>query len=215
MGREESKRSRSVVQEVVLVPGFGVVDGCVASGLPPVSLSRARVGYPDPSVPPNFELGVRMRVHGVLKIVTALAMVAGITATASAQTSRMHLGPRVGYNFDAEALTIGAQLAVPVARHLEFYPSFDFSNVDVGSLYSINLDIKYRVATASADWLYLGTGLGIVNRSVGDYDNADAGLNLFIGAESLKGRVHPFGEARVTIADGSTAMLVGGLNFTL
>ncbi len=156
-----------------------------------------------------------MRVHGILKVTAALLLTVGMTATASAQTSRMHLGPRVGYNFDAEALTVGAQLSVPVARHLEFYPSFDFNNVDVGSLYAINLDLKYRVATASADWLYLGTGLGIAHRSVGDSSKSDAGLNLFAGAESLKGRVHPFGEARVTIANGSQAMLVGGLNFTI
>ncbi len=156
-----------------------------------------------------------MRVHGILKVAIGMILTVGAASTLSAQTSRLHLGPRVGYNFDAEALTVGAQLSVPVARHLEFYPSFDFHNVDVGSLYSINLDIKYRIATASADWLYLGTGLGITNRAVGDFDKSDAGLNLFVGAESLKGRVHPFGEARVTIADGSQAMLVGGINFTI
>ncbi|MEO8478166.1 MAG: hypothetical protein ABI542_00930 [Gemmatimonadota bacterium] len=156
-----------------------------------------------------------MRVHGILKVAIGMILTVGTTTTLSAQTSRLHLGPRVGYNFDAKALTVGAQLSVPVARHLEFYPSFDFHNVDVGSLYSINLDIKYRIATASADWLYLGTGLGITNRSVRNASKSDAGLNLFVGAESLKGRVHPFGEARVTIANGSQAMLVGGLNFTL
>lgn len=156
-----------------------------------------------------------MRVSSILKVAAGLVLTVGISATASAQTNRLHLGPRIGYNFDAEALTVGAQLSVPVARHLEFYPSFDYHNVDVGSLYSINLDLKYRVAAANADWLYLGTGLGIVSRSVGDHDTSDAGLNLFIGAESLRGRVHPFGEARVTIQDGSQAMLVGGLNFTL
>lgn len=156
-----------------------------------------------------------MRDHGILKLVLTAALTVGLTVTASAQTSRLHLGPRIGYNFDAEALTVGAQLSVPVGRHLEFYPSFDYHDVDRGSLYTINLDIKYRVAASNADWLYLGTGLGIATRSVGDADNSDAGLNLFLGAESLRGRIHPFGEARVMIADGSTAQLMGGLNFTL
>jgi hypothetical protein len=40
------------------------------------------------------------------------------------------------------------------------------------------------------------------------------GLNLFAGAESLKGRVHPFAEARLVLGDGSRFQLVGGLNIT-
>lgn len=128
---------------------------------------------------------------------------------------RMHLGPRIGYNFDAEALVLGAQLSVPVARQLEFYPSIDFHDVDVGSLYSINIDLKYRAPLRGSDWLYVGTGLGILTRSVNDADHSDAGLNLFLGAESRTGRVHPFAEGRATLADGSQVLLMGGLNFTL
>jgi hypothetical protein len=139
-----------------------------------------------------------------------------LTAPLAAQAhGRLHLGPRIGYNFDAEALTLGAQLSVPVGRHLEFYPSVDYHDVDVGSLYSLNLDIKYRVPLQGTEWFYVGTGLGILNRSIGDNDHSDAGLNLFLGAESRWGRVHPFAEGRATIADGSQVMLMGGLNFTL
>ena len=145
-----------------------------------------------------------------------LIALAATASTANAQTSRTHLGPRIGYNFDAEAVTIGGQLSFPIARRLEFYPSADVTLVDNGSMFGVNLDIKYRMpAGGSLDWLYVGTGLGIVSRSVNDNDNTDTGLNLFVGAESLRGRVHPFIEGRVTIADGSTAALMAGLNFTL
>jgi hypothetical protein len=141
---------------------------------------------------------------------------AATAPTATAQTSRTHLGPRIGYNFDAEAISLGGQLSFPIARRLEFYPSADITLVDEGSMFGVNLDIKYRMpAGGSMEWLYLGTGLGIVSRSVNDNDNTDTGLNLFLGAESLRGRVHPFIEGRVLISDGSTAQLVGGLNFTL
>jgi hypothetical protein len=145
-----------------------------------------------------------------------LIALAATAPTAHAQTSRTHLGPRIGYNFDAEAVTIGGQLSFPIARRLEFYPSADVTLVDNGSMFGINIDVKYRMPSGgSMEWLYLGTGLGIVSRSVNDNDNTDTGLNLFLGAESLKGRVHPFIEGRVLISDGSTAMLMGGLNFTL
>jgi hypothetical protein len=158
-----------------------------------------------------------MRVLRVAGIGAALSIAfAASASTANAQTSRTHLGPRIGYNIDAEAVSIGGQLSLPIARRLEFYPSADVTLVDNGSMFGVNLDIKYRLpAGGTMDWLYLGTGLGIVSRSVGDNDNTDTGLNLFLGAESLRGRVHPFIEGRLLIADGSMVQLVGGLNFTI
>lgn len=145
----------------------------------------------------------------------AAALVVGSTATAQAQTHRSHFGPRLSYNFDAEAVGLGAQLSLPVARHLEFYPSLDVFFVDAGSLLGINADLKYRVGKADISWLYIGTGLNIARRSFAGQSHSDAGLNLFLGAESLKGKVHPFGEMRFTVGDGSTAALAAGLNFTL
>jgi hypothetical protein len=156
-----------------------------------------------------------MRSTRTRVLLAALTLALGATTAASAQTSRTHIGPRIGYNFDAEALTIGGQLSFPVARYLEFYPSADLHLVDEGTLFGVNVDIKYRLPSANVRWLYVGTGLGISSYSNDDFDNTDAGLNLFLGAESLRGRVHPFIEGRVLIADGSTAQIVGGLNFTI
>ncbi len=147
--------------------------------------------------------------------IAALTLALAATPAVQAQTHRAHIGPRIGYNFDADAVTIGGQLSLPVASHLEFYPSVDAHLVDRGSLLGINLDLKYRFPARTAQWLYMGGGLGILRRSIEDNSHSDAGLNLFLGAESLRGRVHPFFEGRVLIADGSTAQLVGGLNFTL
>ncbi len=158
-----------------------------------------------------------MRVSRLAGFGAALSIALAATApTASAQTSRTHIGPRIGYNFDTEDVTLGGQISFPIGRRLEFYPSADVTLVDQGSMFGVNVDIKYRLpAGSSMDWLYLGTGLGIVSRSINDNDNTDTGLNLFLGAESLRGRVHPFIEGRVLISDGSMAQLVGGLNFTL
>jgi hypothetical protein len=50
---------------------------------------------------------------------------------------------------------------------------------------------------------------------VGDNSNTDLGANIFFGIESRVGRVHPFGEARVKLHDGSRFQLIGGLNFVL
>jgi len=145
----------------------------------------------------------------------ALALGSGLTGALQAQTNRLHLGPRISYQFDLEDIGLGAQFSVPIARQLEFYPSFDYFFVGEGSFWQLNADLKWRVASESANWLYLGAGLNLARASSGPADDTQAGLNLFVGAESLRGRVHPFGEFRFTAKDGSTAQLAAGLNFTL
>ena len=134
---------------------------------------------------------------------------------AQAQTSQLHLGPRLSYQFDLEEIGVGAQFSVPIAQYLEFYPSFDYFFVNSGSFWNLNADLKYRIATESINWLYIGGGLNLNHVSRGNFDDNGVGLNLFAGVESLVGRVHPFGEFRFTANDGSTAQVAIGVNFTL
>jgi hypothetical protein len=146
----------------------------------------------------------------ISKLATALVVASALAGTAQAQTSRFHLGPRLSYQFDLEKLGIGAQFSAPIVPHLEFYPSFDYF-IDSGSVWNLNADLKYRLPSESVHWLYLGAGLNIAHGG----NNTQAGLNLFAGVESLKGRVHPFGEFRFTANHGSTGQIAAGLNFTL
>lgn len=147
--------------------------------------------------------------------VLAFLLVPAITAVAHTQTRRLHIGPHVAYEFTNQDFAIGAQFSVPVAHHLEVYPSFDYYFVDPGSLWAVNADLKWRVARERPDWLYVGTGLNIARSSVGTLHHTDAGLNLIAGVESLKGRIHPFGEGRLIVSDETRFQLAAGLNFTL
>lgn len=151
--------------------------------------------------------------HRIPRIATALGLATALAGTLQAQTNRLHLGPRLSYQFDLKEFGLGAQFSVPVARHLEFYPSFDYYFVD-GSFWNLNADLKYRIASASVRWLYVGGGLNIARSSNGA-SHTNAGVNLLAGAESLKGRIHPFVEFRFTANDGSTGQISLGLNFTL
>lgn len=146
------------------------------------------------------------------KVLFLLGLIATSTTAAAAQ-GRAHFGPRLSYHLDYEAVGLGAQLALPIARNLEFYPSGDVFLRDGDSRWSVNADLKYHMAPTSAPWFYAGTGLNIAQR--GGNNSSSAGLNLFMGMESRTGRVHPFVEFRYTANDGSTAQLAAGLNFTL
>lgn len=151
----------------------------------------------------------------ISRMVTGVVFASAFAGTAQAQTNRLHIGPRVSYQFDLEKIGVGAQFSAPIARHLEFYPSVDYFFVSEGSFWSLNADLKYRIAAASVQWLYLGAGLNLARASGGGASDTQAGFNGFVGVESLKGRVHPFGEFRFTVGDGSTAQIAAGLNITL
>jgi len=149
-------------------------------------------------------------------LLTALVLMSPTVATVQAQSGQTHLGPRISYHFDLEEIGIGAQFSTPLARNLEFYPSFDYFLVENGTFWHLNADLKLRVAGESAEWFYLGGGLNIARRSAGNFENTSAGVNGFVGAESRMGRVHPFGELRLTANDGNSSLqLAVGLNFTL
>jgi len=144
-----------------------------------------------------------------------LALTASVSGLAGAQTSRSHFGPHVAYNFDIDKFGVGAQLSVPVAHHLEFYPSFDYWLVDAGSLWAVNADLKYRLTGAGWSWLYVGSGLNITTAGGGGSSTSQTGLNLFAGIESLRGEVHPYAEFRGVVNGASTTQVSAGLNITL
>ena len=153
---------------------------------------------------------MRLRTAAVV-----FAMMLTLGAAAEAQTHRSHLGPHIAFNVDVEEVALGAQFSAPIANFLEFYPSFDYYLVDVGSLWAVNADLKFRIAGSGLDWLYLGGGLNVTRRSFEGEGNNDTGLNLLAGFETIAGRVHPYGELRFTLSGGSTAQFAFGLNFTL
>jgi hypothetical protein len=145
------------------------------------------------------------------------ALLGTTTSIAQAQTERSHIGPRVSYQFDLEEIGIGGQFGARIGRQLEFYPSFDYFFVDNGSFWQLNADLKYGIVSEAINWLYLGGGLNLARSDAGTASEARtrAGANLFAGAESRRGRVHPFAEFRVVLRDGSAAQLAAGLNITL
>jgi hypothetical protein len=145
----------------------------------------------------------------------ALGLTVGLAASMEAQTHRAHIGARASFDFDAEEIGIGAQIGIPLGHRVELYPSFDYFFVDPGSLWSVNADIKARIFGQRLEWLYTGAGLALEHIELEPFDDTDPGVNLFIGAETLRGKIHPFAEARVRFADRNSFVLAAGLNFTL
>ena len=155
-------------------------------------------------------------MKGILLRVTLVVLLLGVLAsTADAQRrarrrSAVTPGPRygahLGYNFDAEALLVGAQVSWPVSPRVDIYPSFDYYFIDPGSLWALNFDLKYRPPTRYGAW-YLGGGLNLMHST-----GSDTNLNLLTGLEGRRGGTRPYVEARFIIGDGSSFQIVGGFS---
>ncbi|HEY4320686.1 MAG TPA: hypothetical protein VGM77_05840 [Gemmatimonadales bacterium] len=148
-------------------------------------------------------------------VLLSLALGAATAIPALAQTSHSHIGLHVLYNTTFEDAGAGAQFSLPIARHLEFYPSVDVYFESGATLWQPNLDFKYRALGDHMSWFYLGTGLGLLQQSYQGTEDNHAAWNLFAGAESLQGQVHPFVEARLSVSNYNRFQFQGGVNITL
>ena len=122
----------------------------------------------------------------------------------------VRLGPHLGYNFDAEALTLGAQVTFPLTRRVELYPSFDYYFIDPGSAWALNADVKFRPPTRMGA-LYVGGGFNYLHVSAG----GDLNVNLIGGLEFLGRPFVPYAEGRIILGNGSAFQVVGGFSFKL
>lgn len=144
------------------------------------------------------------------------------TAQAQRRTARgastpidpVRLGPHVGYNFDADALTLGAQVTLPITRQVEIYPSLDYYFIDPGTLWALNVDLKFRPPTRLGA-LYVGGGLNYTHVSDVGTSNGDVNLNLLGGLEFRRQPVVPYVEGRLILGNGSAFQIVTGFSFQL
>lgn len=170
----------------------------------------------------TLEMYVRAVIRRSLVVLLAGVLLAG-SAQAQRRTVRggayapldpVRLGPHIGYNFDADALLLGAQLTMPLTQRVELYPTFDYYFVSPGTLWGLNVDVKFRPPTRLGA-LYVGGGLNYLHASVAGFSNGDVNLNLLGGWEFHRRPLAPYAEARLILGNGSAFQVVGGVSFKL
>src|SRR2546429_8451734 len=92
------------------------------------------------------------------------------------RVERPGVGPRVGYDFDADHAFLGGQFNFPVGRRWALAPSADFYLGETGTPYRLNVDVRYHPPTAYG-LFYFGGGLALLPAS-GDTDTR---ANVFRG----------------------------------
>lgn len=146
-------------------------------------------------------------------VATLLARGADAQRRAAGGLDAARVGPHLGYNFDADALTLGVQATLPLTARVDLYPSLDYYFVSPVTLWAINVDMKFRPPTRTGAW-YLGGGIDYLHTSAGG-GSGDVNLNFLGGLEARRRPLVPFVEGRLTLGSGSTFQIVGGINFRL
>ena len=151
------------------------------------------------------------RAHGIAKIVTvALALALASVAPAGA---RDMFGVRTGVYTDVDKPFIGIEGLFGVGHSIYLNPNAEFVFLDDPKYMTFNFDFHYDFHTRSRAYVWAGAGLGVLysDPDVGD-SNTDVGLNLLFGV-GLKGRVVPYVQAKVVVADDSFFVIGFGVRF--
>lgn len=110
---------------------------------------------------------------------------------------------------------IGVGYTFPIDDRLTFTPNADYVFVDNGDLYSFNLDGKYEVNPSAANPMWVGAGIGLIERDVGLVDNTDAALNVKWGMDfnNASERMTPFVSTKAAFSDNSEFAVSVGVRF--
>jgi hypothetical protein len=139
--------------------------------------------------------------------------------------AQMTAGPILAYHTDAEAIGVGAFIAIPVPQLSEGFaivPDFTWYFPDGYDYFEINGDLAYffPVAADSPVSPFAFAGLNIARTSIdlgtfGSTSNTDVGLNLGGGVEFPGSSLSPFAGAKFEIQDATGFVIFGGISFAL
>ena len=142
----------------------------------------------------------------------AAAILVALPAAAQADPK---FGVRVGYYTEAEDPFIGAELLFRIVPEIYFNPNVEVVLVDNGRYLTANGDFHYDFYSRRRTFLWLGTGLAVLNRDPeGPADgDTDLGLNLLGGIGARRGRVIPYAQAKVILKSDTEFVIAVGLRF--
>ncbi len=158
-------------------------------------------------------LTVRVAV-GVLGLALAATAASGqrrIRGGRAVLVDQPGIGPRLGWDFDADHVFLGGQLNLPVGTHWALVPSAEFYPGATGSPFRLNADLKFHPPTTYG-FFYFGGGFAFLHST----GTSHTGGNLFAGWEGRRARpFKPFLEGKFVFSSSTSFNLETGINFPL
>ena len=128
------------------------------------------------------------------------------------------VGFRVGYMFNAEALSVGMEYLNSLDNSNKWYfnPNVELGMGDERNVASFNGDFHYDFDTQSdaALWVGAGPAMLITDPDGSGQDNdIDPALNLLMGVGAKTGTYRPYAQVKGVLSDNSDLALAVGIRF--
>jgi len=137
--------------------------------------------------------------------------------TLGAPQAATNVGVRVGYYFDADAISLGTEMLSPLNDQARWYfnPNVQLAMSDFRDEVSLNADFHYDFQPYSdlAVWAGAGPALYFIDRGAGRDDDARPAANAIFGLGSNNGNVRPFAQFKGVLMSDPEAVLEFGLRF--
>jgi len=159
-----------------------------------------------------------MNTQRIKRATVATIAALGITLLAN-QARASDLGLRLGYYFDADAVSVGMEMLTPInGMEGEWYfnPNLDIAMGDNRDLAALNFDFHYDFQTESnvAVWAGAGPALLIIDQDRFSNDtDVDPALDLLMGFGAKTGTYRPFVQGKGILSDNSEAAITVGVRF--
>jgi len=160
-----------------------------------------------------------MRQHRFQKSITAgkrlgvaALVVAAVVLTATPSQAQIRPDARIGFFTNGSNLTLGGGFQMKFDRPFAFEPTaeFIFANNETRLFFSGDLQYYFWLREVN---LYAGAGLGVLSTSYNGYTNTTVGLNLLTGIDFRATGFIPYVQAKIFIANGTSAQLAFGIRF--
>jgi len=152
-----------------------------------------------------------------LSIASAL-LIAPLFMISPVQAGDVDFGVRGGVYPDEEQPFLGGEVLFGMDQTQHWYgnPNVEHVFMDNGGLTTYSFDFHYDFPKGESYTLWAGGGPTIIHRDFdvpADVDNTDPGVNLLFGVGGTEGKVRPYGQFKVIVADDPQAVAAVGIRF--
>jgi hypothetical protein len=153
-----------------------------------------------------------LRIIGFGLLMTAAVMLRPNGSRAS------DVGFRVGYMFDAQALSVGMEYLNSLDNHNQWFfnPNAEIAMGDERNVAAFNGDFHYDFDTQSDTAVWAGAGPALLITDPdgrGQDTEVDPALNMLLGIGAKTGTYRPYAQVKGILSDNSDIALAVGIRF--
>lgn len=164
---------------------------------------------------PTQTMKIRFFFQGLSILgILMLAMLCAPVVTAA----DVDFGVRGGVDTDEEEPFVGGEVLFGIDSNQQWFgnPNVEHVFLDNGGLTMYSFDFHYDFPKGQSYTWWAGAGPTLVHQDTdvpSDSDSTDAGVNLLVGVGATQGKVRPYGQFKVVVADDTAAIAGLGIRF--